>query len=79
MYSFQKANGLLIDTQFRFRKGNSTTNALQQLMEPINSSVDRGQKPLFVFIDIGKAFDTVDFQTLLSREREKERDGEAGP
>ena len=36
-------------------------------MESVNSGIDRGETPLSIFIDIRKAFDTVDFQTLLSR------------
>ena len=67
LYSFLQANDLLSETQFGFRKGHSTTNALQQLIESINSGMDRGETPLSIFIDIRKAFDTVDFQTLLSR------------
>ena len=47
-----------------FRKGHSTTNALQYLME---LGIDRGETSLSIFIDIRKAFDRVEFQTLLSR------------
>jgi len=46
----------------------STTNALWQLMESINSGIDRGQIPLPIFIDIRKAFDTVDFRILSCME-----------
>jgi len=62
-----QANGLLRESQFRFCKGHSTTKALQKFMEPITRGMDRGKTPPSVFIDIGKAFDTVDFQTLVSR------------
>ena len=58
---------MLSETQFRFRKGHSTTNALQQLKESTNSGMDRSETPPSVFIDIRKAFDTFDFQTLQSR------------
>jgi len=58
---------LLSETQFGFCKGQSTTNALQQLVESINVGMDRGETPQSLFIDIHKVFDTVDFQTLLSQ------------
>ena len=67
LYGFLQANILLIEIQFEFCKGHSTTNALQHLVKSVNSVIDRGETPLSIFIDIRKAFDTVDFQTLLSR------------
>ena len=67
LYGFLQSNSLLSETQFGFRKGHSTTNALQHLVESVNSGINRGETPLSIFIDIRKAFDTVDFQTLISR------------
>ena len=65
LYSF--LHSLLSETQFGFRKGHSTRIALQQLVESINRSMDRGETPFSIFIVLRKAFDTVDFQTLLSQ------------
>ena len=67
LYGFLQSNSLLSETQFGFRKGHSMTNALQHLVESVNSGINRGETPLSIFIDIRKAFDTVDFQTLISR------------
>ena len=36
-------------------------------MERVNSALERNLIPLIVFIDFRKAFDTVDFNLLLSR------------
>ena len=67
VYNFLQANGLLSETQFGFGKGHSMTNTLQQLMESINSGMDRGETSLPVSIDIRNAFNRADFQILLSR------------
>ena len=61
LYGFLQSNSLLSETQFGFCKGHSMTNALQHLVESVNSGIDRGETPLAIIIDIRKAFDTVDF------------------
>ena len=43
LYGFLQANSLLSETQFGFRNGHSTTNALQHLVESSNSGIDRGK------------------------------------
>ena len=67
LYGFLQANSFVIETKFRFRKGHSTIDALQHLVESVNSGIVRGETPFYIFIDIRKAFDTVYFQTLPSR------------
>lgn len=58
---------LLSDSQFGFREGRSTEDAVLTLTTKIASYVDRGDKCLGVFLDLQKAFDTVSIQILITR------------
>lgn len=58
---------LLSNTQFGFRSGRSTEDAVITLSSKIIAQVDNNQKCLAVFLDLKKAFDTVEISTLLKR------------
>ena len=60
----------LYDGQFGFRKGHSTSHAVQHLLENINLALEKGEYCISIFIDFKKAFDTVDFSILLDRLRD---------
>ena len=62
-------NNILNDRQFGFRKDNSTTYLMLELFDKIYSSKERGKKPAILFLDIKKAFDTVDHNILLKKLR----------
>ena len=55
------------DVQFGFRKGTSTTHALVNLVENIKKSLDNKTNVCGVFIDLQKAFDTVNHKLLLDK------------
>ena len=57
----------LDDVQFGFRKGTSTTHALVNLVENIKKSLDNKTNVCGVFIDLQKAFDTVNHKLLLDK------------
>jgi hypothetical protein len=67
LYTFFTANGVLHEDQFGFRKGHSTTHALHKSVDSITKNLANGKHVLGIFIDLSKAFDTLDHETLLSK------------
>ena len=53
--------------QFGFRSKHSTTNSLINCIEKIFTALDSGNFGCSVFIDLQKAFDTVDHSILFSK------------
>ena len=67
IYSFLQSNNILNKNQFGFRKGYSTEMALASFVEKITSSLDKGEQTVGVFLDLKKAFDTVNFNILFEK------------
>ena len=65
LYSFLEKHNILFHNQFGFRKKNSTVYALTQITETIKESIDGGKYGCGIFIDLRKAFDTVNHEILL--------------
>ena len=55
---------LLSDNQYGFRSNRSTSLALLRLVEKITKSIDNGRYTIGIFIDIKKAFGTIDHNIL---------------
>ena len=53
--------------QFGFRTNSSTEMALTQIIEEISENMQNGKITCSVFLDLAKAFDTVDHQTLITK------------
>ena len=53
--------------QFGFRQRHSTQQAIITLVEKITSSLDDGDLVIGVFLDLKKAFDTVDHKILIKK------------
>ena len=53
--------------QFGFRTGHSTDHALVSLTETIKSSLEKNRYGCGIFIDLQKAFDTVNHEILLKK------------
>ena len=67
LYSFLTAKGILNTNQFGFRKGRSTVHALHSSVNIIHDALNIGKHVLGIFIDLSKAFDTLDHKILLDK------------
>ena len=67
VYDFFENHKLLYSLQFGFRKNNSTLHSLIQITENIKTSIENGKFGCGLFIDLKKAFDTVDHSILLRK------------
>lgn len=67
LVDFLEKHHLIAPSQYGFRKGKSTNDAVHELKTVIVNSLDRKQKCLSIFIDLAKAFDTVSTAHLLSK------------
>ena len=67
LYGFLETHKALYENQFGFRKNCSTVHALMDMTEKIKESIDKGKYGCGVFIDLKKAFDTVNHKILLTK------------
>ncbi|XP_057290769.1 uncharacterized protein LOC130613442 [Hydractinia symbiolongicarpus] len=67
VYGFLEANNVLYKQQFGFRKNYSTCQSLMNISQKIMDALDKGNYACGVFIDLQKAFDTVDHEILLTK------------
>ena len=66
-YNFLNIFNCLYELQFIFRAKHSTTHALTYLTETVRKSLDDGLFACGIFVDLQKAFDTVDHEILLKK------------
>ena len=67
LYRFLESFEILYPPQFGFRERQSTSNALLSLTESIKQSIGSGKVGFGIFLDLQKAFDSVNHKILLDK------------
>ena len=66
-YTYLAGNKILFNKQFGFKAGHSTGYALLDLIDQVSDSLNDKSYFVGIFIDLSKAFDTVDHKILLKK------------
>ena len=67
LYKHLSCNNIFYRKQFGFQEKNSTKHAIMQLVDQINCSFEKNIYTLDIFIDLSKAFDTVDHKIIITK------------
>ena len=67
LHDYFTTNGLLFNSQYGFRKHHSTELAALELTEKIRREIDQKKTPFSIYLDLSKAFDTLNHAMLLQK------------
>ena len=67
LFQYLTVNSLLHANQYGFRAKYSTELALIELIDRIYSQLDEKKVPIAIFMDLSKAFDTIDHEILICK------------
>ena len=60
-------NEILVDYQYGFRKEHSAYMSLMNMINDITNELENNNYSLGVFIDLSKAFDTIDHKIVIKK------------
>lgn len=67
LVGYLEGNSLLSASQYGFRSGMSTSDAVHDLTKYVSEKLDINKKVIVIFMDLAKAFDTVSVPLLLNK------------
>ena len=65
--SYFESKKLFVNNQYGFRDGHSTEYAALELVDRIITKMDNNEVPISIFLDLSKAFDTLNHKILLNK------------
>ena len=67
VYKFLNKTGQIVDTQYGFREGHSCDNAVSHLVGKILKNQENKLDTVTIYLDLSKAFDTLDHEIVLEK------------
>ena len=67
IYNYFVQHNYLSASQYGFRHAHSTEHAILEIVDRITQNLDQGHTPLAVFLNLSKAFDTLNIDILLDK------------
>ena len=67
LYNYLKTHNCIYELQFGFRENHSTNHAILSITQKIQEAINDNRLAIGIFIDLQKAFDTVNHSILLKK------------
>ena len=64
LFKYFETNNLFYPSQYGYRKDHSTETACLELIDKIHQQLDKKETPICMFLDLSKAFDTLNHTIL---------------
>ena len=64
---FIEENKMLSKHQYGFRRNRSTEHAVIDFVEKITQAIEQGKLSVGIFLDLSKAFDTINHKSLIRK------------